>query len=379
MENNKKLDFISGFKGVLCIIVLIHHFMLVFYPDLVNGITDTTTNTIKNIALSPFNIFGYGGALAVAFFFIISGFLITYIHYSSNNTINYGKKIVKRFFNLLIPITISIIISFYIAKIFRDTGFLNKEFYVRSSYYNNLSFNVIDMFKEAFYRSIGNGDATYNPPLWTMKTELFGSILTFIFLHFFGNNKNRKYLYIVLILIFFRTLYIYFIIGIIIGDLYKNKKEVFNFKIYTKILLFILSVYLCGHTYLNSQSDSYKYLKFGIELSVDSVTFSRYLGSTLFFILMLSSNFIKKVLTVKPIMYISKFSLEIYILHWVILYTISIYVVSRLYIIFNNYLISVIIGLQITIVILYIFCLIYKKLFGKISKKISNNIVKILD
>lgn len=374
----KKLNFISGFKGTLCILVLLHHFSLLFYPDFVNGVNENTNIIIKSIVNSPFNILGYGGQLAVSFFFIISAFLITYIHYSSKSNPNYSRKIISRFLNLTFIIIVSVIFSFSLAKTFKILGLLDKSYLVHNSYYKNLDFDYLVMIKDAIYNTIRSNSSTFNPPLWTMKTELFGSYLVYCFLNFFSNNEKRKYLYIMMILLFINSLYIYFVIGIILGDLFVNKKEIYNISLIKKICMLILSIYFCGHTYLNSGTTVYKYLNTILSSIGDSVHISSIIGSTLFFILLLSSKKIKYVFSIKPILKISNHSTSVYIFHWVLLYTITLFSVSKIFTIINNYKVSVLIGLGILLLMLSICCSIYKKYFTKLSKKFENYLCSLI-
>lgn len=203
MKEKTNLEYISGFKFILAILVLLHHFTLLFYPGLVNGVdsnTNLSINIQKAITESPFNILGYGGALAVALFFIISGFLITYNFYKFNmNKDDIKNKLIKRLLQLFSLILISTIFAYIVSSIFNKLGFFTFDYLVNNSYYLNINYDPLNLFYEIFIGTFTKGIATFNPPLWTMSSELFGSLLIYVVLYFFNNSNKKIPIYLLLL------------------------------------------------------------------------------------------------------------------------------------------------------------------------------------
>lgn len=388
MQNQKKLNFITNFKGILAMLVLLHHFALCFYPILVNGVGfDYTNNTslLHKIISSPFNIFGYGGSLAVSLFFMISGFLITYSFYVSNDG-NLekicGKKIIKRYLDLFFPILFSSIFGYILGKVFINYNLLDN--LLNSSYYQNLNYNIFNLIKDSLFSTFIKSNATYNPPLWTMSGEFFGSILIYIIILLFSKRFEKNiWFYYFLLIMFFNTNNFYFIMGLILAKKYIKNKENFEcIKLYKKIIITILIIYLSGYCYLNSNSTLYQPLTklFDIlpNLGGDSVTIVRNVSTSLIFIFILSSKIIKKILSFKLFNVFGKYSVEIYLFHWPILYTIILKLTSILYYKCYYYYYSTFFGLTIFIILSFFISYLYKNKFNILVEKFKIKIYKLI-
>lgn len=387
MKNEtKKLEFITNFKGVLALLVLLHHFALCFYPILVNGEGFDLTNKtelLTKIINSPFNILGYGGSLAVSLFFIISGFLISYSFYNKNLPID-SKKIVKRYLDLLFPILFSCIFAFVLGKIFLNYNLFNN--LVNTSYYQNLNYNFYSLIKSSIFGIFTTANAIYNPPLWTMSGELFGSIMIYFLLMIFpykeNTNKKNYYIYFFLLIMFFNNYKFYFIIGLIFAKIYCHDKEkIYDIKLITKFILLILILYLSGYCYLNTNSKIYlpltNFFNLFTYLESDSVSVIKNISSSLIFLLILSSKSIQKILSLKIFNIFGKYSTELYLFHWPILYTVVLKITSFIYYKSYHYFYSTLLGIILLIVLTFIISYIYHNLLEIYIKKLKNKIYKL--
>lgn len=101
--NQNRLLFLDGLKGIAAIWVILHHFYLMTFPVL-----PTTWCKLEDI---PFvNIF-FNGNFAVHLFLIISAFLMTMIIRKTDTLPSFQRIVVKRYFRLMIPISVIIIIT----------------------------------------------------------------------------------------------------------------------------------------------------------------------------------------------------------------------------------------------------------------------------
>ena len=103
----KKINWISGIKGICAIIVLLRHFANAFLPALHTGnIADTKFFwrgfSIENIVNnSPLYLLINGGYV-VYIFWLISAFLLSFYYFSyENDNLQMAKKAIKRYVGLL--------------------------------------------------------------------------------------------------------------------------------------------------------------------------------------------------------------------------------------------------------------------------------------
>ena len=188
LAEKHKLRYLEGIRGLAAIIVVLHHYILAFYPAMSSAneaqIHNETSYFEEVMAQIPLNIF-YNGGFAVCIFFILSGYVLSNNYHQNNNPqilIQYG---VKRYFRLLVPVSVSILLAYTFVHL----GFMNRlhlgditksKDWLAGSF--NFSENITPMLKNMFVDVFFLKDNTYNPVLWTMTYELLGSLLIFAFL-----------------------------------------------------------------------------------------------------------------------------------------------------------------------------------------------------
>jgi peptidoglycan/LPS O-acetylase OafA/YrhL len=67
------------------------------------------------------------------------------------------------------------------------------------------------------------GDDTYNPVLWTMTIEFYGSMLVFAMALLFGSQRTQWTLYLAAAILFLNSYYLAFIIGMGLADTFNSK------------------------------------------------------------------------------------------------------------------------------------------------------------
>lgn len=322
---NKHINSIEIIRVFACLGVVLGHFRGAFLPNINSWFRNTPLELI------------FGGSNSVRILFTISGFVISVKYFQRQCYEQVPVDILKRWFRLMPAILTANIMVYFLMK---EGMFFNIEAANISGSQDFLgSFNTFSPnFKECLYDSLIGyylyGKTAYIAPLWTMRHEFMGSILVLAVIGIFKNNRLR-FLYYIIQLYFFageRNYYCYFIMGMLVCDICHTTNII---KIMTKhqyitnsILLTVLIAFsmIKGHYWL-----------FLIEFFV-------------LIICMMASTAGEKLSGNKFILYISKHSFTIYLIHWPVYETFSSWyyvkffnVMSQKILIASDFIISIII------------------------------------
>ncbi len=323
--------YLDSLRGVAALIVVIHHYLLLFYPYTVYGKQAGYTQHFRfeNIFFyPPFGLIN-AGRFAICLFFILSGYVLSFNNLGvPGRTANILASIVKR------PIRLGGIVIFSIicgAALWYWGLFANNlvATITTSKWFGHCWSHKFDFHRLFFIlrTSMFSRGMVYNPPLWTIKIELYGSMLVFVYTLLFGRFKYRLLVAVFLIILLRDSLYQGFVIGLCLADLKKNYNiQKFTARAWaTKFhwLIIVVFVYLSSYpAFVNKeflQKTVYTYLPD-----------SKYLGTSypmlsalLVFILVLSSGWAKKILNNKIFLYIGTISYAIYAMHFLIIGSLS--------------------------------------------------------
>jgi peptidoglycan/LPS O-acetylase OafA/YrhL len=380
IENNtKRVIHLDGLRGIASFIVYVFHFVLAFLPSIIRN------EKFGWFIDTPLSFF-INGKFAVAIFFVLSGFVLSFPFFLNYNQDALVSAAFRRYFRLAIPVFVSSILCYLLLKFHFFQNMQVGRFYTRSTEYLSLLYNFepnfLFMVQESLYEIffIGLVDAykNYNHVLWTIHYEFLGSFLVYSFLGIFGNWKKRWIIYPVLILIFYKTYFLAFVFGIILGDnflLVAGKK-----RSSIVIWLIILSGFVIGGYSTRDIIGVYNSLTSlanGIEVNPEILFYS--IGAGLLILGINSNKYIIEVLDSKIFQFLGKISFSVYLLHVPIMLSFDCFVFQLLKLWINNYIIIVlltfIIGTSFLIGLSYLFyCYIDLKsvLFVKILYKKIN-------
>ncbi|WP_427137213.1 acyltransferase family protein [Psychrobacillus psychrodurans] len=338
MNNLKWLD---GIRGLAALVVVVGHYLCAYYPSVFTGsVKDSHFDGLIDVRLAdtPFNLF-WNGYFAVSIFFVLSGFVLSTKFFSSKDYSFIVSSGIRRYVRLVIPVTFSCVIAYCLLKanLFFNEGLANytKAYWYLPNYYN-FEASFIDMLKKSLIDTFiyGVDTISYNPVLWTMKIEFFGSLLVFAMALLFGQLRNRYILYIILIWFFIDTYYVAFIFGMVLSDLYNNKTVVFVFIKNKTIKLMLL---LCGlffgsfPTVIATDKNIYSYLTFDfLGGRHGSMTIFHLIGATIIIFVVLSSKNFKKIFSHRTLLFLGEISFSMYLLHFIILFSFSGYLSIKL-------------------------------------------------
>lgn len=326
----KKINFLEGIRTLCVIAVMLHHYFFAFIPALITGNTNqahTISKVETVIAKTPLNIF-YNGNFAFFLLFVVSGFVLSYKFFQTGDIAVIRQSAAKRYFRLVIPVLFSVFVAYWFMKL---NLFANLPVALKTYSYNwlnqswNFKPNFLIMLYEGLVGTFFFGRATYNSVLWMMKYEFFGSFLVFCFLILFGKLRARYLLYMVLSLIFMQTFYLSFILGIVLADLYVHEHPILR-KIHPLLLviLSIVGIFFASYPIAMKTADTmYGILR--LPFIGSPARFYHSVGAAMLLLVIFNVSWIKEFLSIKPLVSIAKFAFSLYLLHQIVLFSLTSY------------------------------------------------------
>lgn len=290
----KKIHCLEGLRAILCVIVFLCHFRLAFLPNW-EWWGDRT----------PFRFLTDGNA-AVRLFFTLSGFVLAYKYlYVGKDRKGIPGDVLKRYFRLAPPIIVAEIAVYFLMKwgLFFNiqAGSLSGSdtFLV---IFNCFSPNFFECLKEALGTCYFQGFHEYIGPLWTIQYEFLGSFLVLCALSICQNRIMRYPFYLSFFLFYGRTYYSYFVLGMLIVDLYGSGaiRDFLQKHGIVRNLLLCVSV---GMFTMAEVSEGVGCWIFGI-------------GVCFFFLTLLTAPWGEKILGNAGMKKVGELSYSIYIVHW---------------------------------------------------------------
>lgn len=214
----------DGLRGVAALVVASTHYLGAFFPYAVFG--DRFVHSPKFdweafFFLPPFGL-ATAGSFAVCLFFVLSGYVLSQGHLGQGRDLALiFSALIKRPVRLGGIVLFTVLLGgicwwcgWYSNKLVADVTRCNEWF---GSFWPG-EFDRQE-FWSAVLTSLFGGAGRYNPPLWTIKIELYGSVYVYLFLLFFGGAKFR-WLFVLLLLFFLRNSpYFGFFLGVAMADL----------------------------------------------------------------------------------------------------------------------------------------------------------------
>lgn len=338
MEKNSvipaRLNELEGMRGIAAVIVYIHHFILLIYPSFyfLDPVINEDFFLLQWFAKTPLGILN-DGHIPVRFFFVHSGFVLMYafIKTGAIEKYNYMKilsAVLRRYFRLTGPVLASILLAYLIMKLDWMSNRAVDEHHVRkwiSGYYP-----FKPDFWKAFYQGLWgtyfefNSARTYNSSLWTIAIELKASFMIYAMACLGSFLKLPMRLIAYCIPLYFLGVYSSyscFIFGLMICELYMFKGQL---KISNKTILrviLILAIYFGGIKTFDQPLYSWIPL-FGVKSKYFFYSFKT-LGSILLILFVLNSFKFKSFLKSGPIHYLGKLSYSLYVIHFILLASLS--------------------------------------------------------
>lgn len=382
-----KLGYLESIRGLAALAVVFAHILAVYLPGvMLPGISGATNKLLGELFFGLPLGFLVSGHFAVVLFFVLSGFVLTFKFFKSNNQQDLHKQAAKRFLRLGIPIFVIVLIAYFMlagglmgntAKVVELTGS------PEAARNFNFTTNLGDAFHAATVGVIAENDVKLNPVLWTMPIEFFGSFIVFGLAAFVVKVRRRWFVYAGAILLLGDSYYTCFILGMMLADIVQNTnfidfvKEKVN-KFYYVAVAAIVWVVACFPSPSSGLDNTiYETLVTpGVDISY-IYRISQFFGALLLLTLVLCSVRLQKLLNGRALVFLGGISFAVYLLHYLILYSAghTTYVISRT--MFSSGLSTVIAGV-VTLTITLVAAVIWKRYIDDMSVSVSRKVANAL-
>ncbi len=331
---------LDSLRGIAALIVVVVHYLSAFYPYTVYGTSrgfEQHAVWEKIFFFPPFGVLT-SGHLAVSLFFILSGYVLSYRYLGEPRQV---KKILASILKRPVRLGGLVWFAVILCALMWNYGFFSNGAVpdltgskLWLDYFWVGDFNVyrflLDFTESSFSKAF-----IYDPPLWTIKFELYGSIMVYLFLLLTGDFKYRILVSILLIIFFESSLYEGFWLGVLVADVRKNYTLRYfkKFKGAYCALFLILFLFFSSYPYDVDQ----RFLAGTIYSFLPNTQSLRggypMIAALSVFVLVVSSARLKKYLSWSPLHFMGNISYGVYAIHFLVLGSLS----ARLFVFLNNY------------------------------------------
>ena len=210
----QRFRFLDGLRGWAAVVVLFHHVFIDGLP---------ANSVMADRALWSKALFT-NATIAVCIFFVVSGFSLSIRYLETCDEKGLAKMAFGRYFRLAIPIFAICVLTYLLMVVGLIQPAAQRppplDVYLRfiPTLEGLLKFSLFNVF-------VSHGTAeSYDPPLWTMAYEFFGSIMVFAILAAMRRAALRTWMFATVFaaLALWQSLYALFFAGILLADLFRT-------------------------------------------------------------------------------------------------------------------------------------------------------------
>jgi peptidoglycan/LPS O-acetylase OafA/YrhL len=193
-SSSRRIIRLEACRGIAAIVVVALHTVQAFSPNTRIALSDSVFYVLIN------------GTAAVAFFFVLSGYVLTANFFASAAPNYMAAATIKRLPRLALlttiaTITSSLLWSFGLYR-FNEAGHISGSKWLTSfgeAAGEGAQLGLMGAIKEGAWRTFLAGNAQYDSSLWTMVHEFHGSLLVFAMAPFIVFVFARRFVWLVLL------------------------------------------------------------------------------------------------------------------------------------------------------------------------------------
>jgi peptidoglycan/LPS O-acetylase OafA/YrhL len=322
---NKNLD---GLRGFAASNVILHHYAAAFTPSLLTQIypeifiAENTKPHYSLISYFPLVTLLYNGHLAVMIFFALSGYILVHPHYTeSNPTKTLLRRLLARYLRLNTPVSIALLLSYilYSHNLYfnADASTISGSTRWLGTFFHD-DITIHTAATDAIFGSILKGRNALLPPIWTIQIEFVCSIYILLYYILLPRSYHVTLLLPVLMCLHwvYKTEAPYYI-AFFLGALLARLRETSSWR----TPIFCIGLYSGAYVY---DSAWYNWLPSVqiFDVSYNPKSFYN-MVSSLFIVLAVIHGFGARLLSHPYVTYLGSISFSLYLVHFIILCSLS--------------------------------------------------------
>jgi peptidoglycan/LPS O-acetylase OafA/YrhL len=328
---------LDGLRGLAALSVMLLHYVLVFAPFLIGAFaTQRHTHFDRLIATTPLQL-PTAGDFAVCIFFVLSGFVLSLSFFKHRNVNVLISAAARRYFRLAIPAFGSIMLGYVALRL--GLIFIHQAaVFSQATSFVGFFWNIPAHLGRAVFEGVYNiwfgrysTAGSYNPVLWTMHFELFGSFLLFLFLGLFGNLRNRWLFYGVFGLVFLKTYFLCFILGIALCDLSLNTKVLSAVRPHYLWAALPVGLFLGNWVTSGIYPTIYLHMHLPFFSDAQLQPFAHVVGAAIVVLAVLRLQPLSRLLETRPFQYLGRVSFALYLTHFIVMSSLASFVFYKIY------------------------------------------------
>lgn len=352
MEKGGRIKWIDGLRGIACLMIFVHHFILTFYPATFFGSSFTVHNAWEpKVGRIPFLWLIFGNNTWVGLFLVVSGVVLTKYVFSHDFS-HIADSMLKRYFRLMLPVFVVSAVVYVMMNnhLFSnvDASFLTGSTWLTQYYVGKV--DILELLMDSLINVWFVGDSTFSGAFWMLSTMFYGSFLVYILAII---AKHRKFLWGYLVLSVFFLLMNSLLLGMVLGGLLAylfrgDKKGKCNIlEQLFGVFLLIFGLYVGSYPSVVAPGRALKWvgqpLSFlaGFVEAIDVGQTIHMIAAAMIVAGIWMTPFVKKALEWKPVLFLGTISYSVYLVHIPLLFSFTTSIFIRIFAWLENYNMSV--------------------------------------